>query len=188
MQQNLSFLEDNLFVFLVQKLQNLDETGENNKYKIPRTSHQTHSVLWKDISDIGMEFKCDQCDFKYKSKGKLNRHHAAKHQMKRYPCAQCDAEYTRRDTLLSHVRDKHEGKTIKCNSCDFQTGVYGGSQKMAAHRRVEHGEQSLKCGMCEFETYYAPKLGYHKKRVHNGSEKKDLIATNVIIVVTIGMI
>ena len=119
-----------------------------------------------------MEFKCDQCDFKYKSKDKLNRHHAAKHQMKRYPCAQCDAEYTRRDALLSHVRDKHEGKTIKCNSCDFQTGVYGGSQKMAAHRRVEHGEQSLKCGMCEFETYYAPKLCYHKKRVHNGSEKK----------------
>ena len=57
-----------------------------------------------------MEFKCDQCELKYKCKGNLNRHHAAKHQMTRYKCVQCDAEYNRNDTLIMHVRDRHAGE------------------------------------------------------------------------------
>ena len=115
-----------------------------------------------------MEFKCDKCDLKYKNKGGLSRHHAAKHQnlMRRYFCAQCDADYTNTSSLLVHVQDKHEGKTLKCQSCDFQTGVFNFQQKIAAHRRLKHGEQKLKCSMCEFETYHTSTLWSHKKIVH----------------------
>ena len=130
-----------------------------------------------------MEFKCDQCDLKYKSKNKLNHHHAAKHQMIRYKCEQCDLKYTQTQGLHMHVRDKHNGEKLSCDSCDFQTGVASGKQQMAAHRRLKHGEQKLKCGMCDFETYHASMLWDHKKRIHDGTEKKGLIATNVIIAV-----
>ena len=113
-----------------------------------------------------MEFKCDQCDLKYKSKNKLNQHHAAKHQMICYKCEQCDLKYTQTQGLHMHVRDKHNGEKLSCDSCDFQTGVASGKQQMAAHRRLKHGEQKLKCGMCDFETYHASMLCDHKKRIH----------------------
>ena len=109
-----------------------------------------------------MSFKCDQCDLKYVNKANLNRHNAAKHQMKLYLCSQCDADYTRRGSLHIHMRDKHEGEKLKCNTCDFETGLANGNQNMAAHRRLKHGEQSLKCGMCEFETHSALTLWDHK--------------------------
>ena len=124
------------------------------------------------LSDFGMNFKCDQCDLKYANKLNLNRHNAAKHQMIRYSCTQCNAEYTLRGSLHIHIRDKHKGEKLKCNTCDFQTGVTNGNQNMAAHRRLKHGEQSLKCGMCEFETHSASTLWDHKKRVHDGYEKR----------------
>ena len=43
---------------------------------------------------------------------------------------------------------------------------------MAAHRRLKHGEQNLKCGMCQFETYDTSMLRDHKKRIHDGDEKR----------------
>ena len=78
-----------------------------------------------------MEFKCDQCDLKYKRADALKQHNAAKHKMKRYKCDQCDAEYTFTHRLRMHVRDKHEGEKLNCDSCDFQTGIEYGKQKMS---------------------------------------------------------
>ena len=91
-----------------------------------------HKIPWsiQYISDKVMEFKCDQCDLKYKNTGRLNRHHNAKHKMIRYICDKCDAHYNSNYGLHQHKREKHEGKTLKCARCDFHTGVFNGIHKI----------------------------------------------------------
>ena len=134
-----------------------------------------------------MEFKCDQCELKYKCKDGLNKHHARKHQMIRFQCVQCDTKYATTQALQNHVRDKHTGEKLKCDSCDFETGVANGKTAIVSHKRLKHGERKLECGLCEYiklaNLQYCGIIG----NVTTAEMKNHTIAINVITVVALDL-
>ena len=62
---------------------------------------QKHSLL-SHIKSVheGVNYFCDQCDFKAAERGKLLRHIKSKHEGVKYPCDQCGFKAMRKDSLL----------------------------------------------------------------------------------------
>ena len=57
----------------------------------------------------GVNYPCDQCDFKETCRAALLRHTNSKHKGIIYPCDQCDFIATWRTILLTHIKSKYEG-------------------------------------------------------------------------------
>ena len=60
----------------------------------------------------GLQYPCDQCDYKATLKWTLLGHLKSKHEGIKYPCDQCDFKATHKGTLKSHMKSIHEGVNL----------------------------------------------------------------------------
>ena len=58
-------------------------------------------------------YKCNLCDFKFKTKGQMKTHFSKIHEGKRLHCSICGKDFYRKQELLKHVESVHEKKK-KC--------------------------------------------------------------------------
>ena len=63
----------------------------------------------------GVNFPCDQCDYKATRKGHLLNHRKSRHEGVKFPCDQCDYKATERVNLLHHIRSIHAGVKFPCD-------------------------------------------------------------------------
>ena len=73
------------------------------------------------------EFKCEECDYKVKSKSHLSTH--IKNHRISIQCDMCETKFGRKDMLMKHMRtchveeskiEKTRSKQFNCNDCSFQ--------------------------------------------------------------------
>ena len=72
-----------------------------------------------------MEFACDQCENKSKTKRQLIIHHRSMHMGKKHPCGECDYQATRKSSLITHQHSVNMGKRYPCAECNFQAAQKG---------------------------------------------------------------
>ena len=64
----------------------------------------------------GINYICDQCEYKGESKGKLYLHKEIKHDRAHFYCDKCNYSYSNNSNLLIHKRTNHEGVVFEIAS------------------------------------------------------------------------
>ena len=69
--------------------------------------------------EVDTSFKCDMCNYFFKTKQKLKRHIEIMHEgKKQFNCNICDANFSTKQSLKGHIVSVHEGKKpYKCQIC-----------------------------------------------------------------------
>ena len=73
----------------------------------------------------GVNFPCDQCDYKATEKRSLSRHTKSIHEGVKFPCDQCDFKSTQRGDLLRHIKSRHY-------TCFWKVSYHGQSEELYA--------------------------------------------------------
>ena len=107
-------------------------------------------------------YRCNLCDYKGESNGKL-RHHVLIHSEPSFKCGQCDYKGKGPHNLKQHMK-KHEGPKYFCSHCDYKTYDLA---NFGVHKTVKHGTEVLQCGVCKFETKSKRALRQHKQKAEH---------------------
>jgi len=81
----------------------------------------------------GVNYPCDQCDYKGTSKYHLNRHTQSIHEGKRHPCDKCDKDYNDASALNYHKKVVHDGIRKQCDMCGKK---FRGQNNLRAHIKI----------------------------------------------------
>ena len=134
--------------------------------------------------NIKYNFFCNDCEFKAKNVGVMERHKKAKHldpnAKHLFPCAKCNFLAPTSGHLEQHKEDAHNGDEllkeakIACEKCDYVTPKI---MHLIRHKRSIHKETIDKndpldyiCTLCEHSTKDYTKLKGHFKAKHKGEE------------------
>jgi KRAB domain-containing zinc finger protein len=102
-----------------------------------------------------------ECEFTSKN---LRQHINFKHKGINFPCEQCDYKAAGKDMLRSHIQQQHDKSTIfKCDQCEHTTVNHGNLQK---HILYIHCPNRLNCQHCEFKTITKGMLAGHMLKMH----------------------
>ena len=86
------------------------------------------------------QFKCDQCDSKFKYKCDLSVHFRTHHSenMKFHQCFKCDLKFTILSNLRRHTADVHDNVKVECNQCGVKFPKHNLKRHMSqcTHRMV----------------------------------------------------
>ena len=61
------------------------------------------------------DFRCDECDYNFKTKGTLKIHVQSFHEKLRHSCNQCDKQFTQTAGLKKHKQAVHENVKYPCS-------------------------------------------------------------------------
>ena len=111
------------------------------------------------------QYKCFSCDFKGRSKQKLDEHTIVKHEKdpQLHKCSMCDKTFILQRYLKVHERT-HQQNKIKCDKCDMQ---YKGKSQLLVHIKNVHEGVRYNCESCDYETTQQGHLNAHVKRIHD---------------------
>jgi len=113
-------------------------------------------------------FPCNLCDFRSKSKGKLNSHKRVKHSMnpKTYDCTFCDKTFLYSNVLKVHFRTHTKEMPYPCEQCEK---AFVSEAILNAHVQIVHlGEKRYKCSHCSKVYSYSTDLARHLSLSHQG--------------------
>ena len=80
-------------------------------------------------------YKCNLCDFKFKTKGQMKTHFSKIHEGKRFHCSICGKDFLRNQELVKHVESVHEKKNhVKC----FCGKLFSNKEYLRAHMLSKH--------------------------------------------------
>ena len=82
-------------------------------------------------------FKCDQCEFSFRTRDNLIRHIVTHTGEKPYQCDICNNRFTTKYQLITHIR-RHTGeKPFKCDEdeCDYASASQG---NLIRHKKTKH--------------------------------------------------
>ena len=72
----------------------------------------------------GVQYSCDQCDYKETQKSHLQQRVKSFHEKVKYSCELCEYEATQKLTLKIHVESLHEGVRYSCKRGRTGSGVF----------------------------------------------------------------
>ncbi|XP_055615228.1 uncharacterized protein LOC129761528 [Toxorhynchites rutilus septentrionalis] len=124
-----------------------------------KTTRDRHEVLCH--GEDGYLFQCDQCDRKFKQKGKYECHYAVKHKSQELPCSICGKLLPHKSILKSHMRTHI--KNYECNVCGK---VLQKRWTLKIHMRVHTKEKPYQCELCEQRFMLKVQLKTHLLKVH----------------------
>ena len=93
-------------------------------------------------------FKCDQCDFTCKAKGKkqgymiIYQHISSKHEGLIYTCESCEYKSEYKANFEQHKRAMHSAKVFNCTQCDYVSSI---KRAMTKHTQNVHFEKKFQC-------------------------------------------
>ena len=74
----------------------------------------------KPEHDQSLNYQCDKCDKKIKTRSDLRRHERSLHFNEEYQCSKCGSKFSRKDNMKTHIRIAHSDPDNKfqCKVCD----------------------------------------------------------------------
>ena len=100
-------LETGIKESIVEKEENIDKS---NPSAIKSNIIANDSIKAFPIADVDQQSKqCPECGKEFTENRAMKRHHKSFHQGINYSCEQCDYKSKRKDKLTEHIKSKHEG-------------------------------------------------------------------------------
>ena len=90
------------------------------------------------VHKMGVEMKCNQCDYKTVNKQHLKVHKESIHQGITYPCSLCGYLGTIKQSLKEHERSKHGLWKLNCDLCDE---TFSERLPLRDHMKTVHGTE-----------------------------------------------
>ena len=118
------------------------------------------------LPECQKKFKCDLCEIRFWTKGRLTSHIKKAHSDKRYYCNMCPASYKRNSQLLHHKMKKHTGQfRFTCDIC----GAGAVSQQHLNRHKESH--ENIHCPVCNKKFALRSSLREHMKNQHGKKER-----------------
>ena len=119
----------------------------------------------KPEPDQSLNYQCDKCDNKFKTRSDLRRHERSLHYKEEYQCSKCGSKYARKDNMETHIRTAHSDPDNK-----FQCKVCDSTFSKKCHY-LRHCNMSLKmkreCEICSDVFCSLKQVQQHKKKQHS---------------------
>ena len=155
-----------------------------------RANHSDKGKLSNTITDtngiVDSRHQCNQCSYKAKDLGNLERHTDSLHDGIKYVCDVCDYQAKSPKTIRYHRQLKHQLKDhkfdekeylmsgnppklmnelYKCNECGFAFKTTDG---LMFHSRKNHEDARYSCDQCEYKTLDRRHIERHQDAKHKG--------------------
>ena len=119
----------------------------------------------KPEPDQSLNYQCDKCDKKFKTRSDLRRHERSLHFNEEYQCSKCGSKFSRKDNMETHIRIAHSDPDNK-----FQFKVCDSTFSKRCHY-LRHCKMSLKmkreCEICSDVFCSLKQVQQHKKKQHS---------------------
>jgi len=126
---------------------------------------ETRTLLWthkRNHTKIEKPWKCDQCDYRCKTKTNLI-HHKRTHSEKIFKCHLCDYKSHAKFSLTEHIATHNSEKPFKCDKCVFAAYT---QNRLDFHMKSIHLPKGFKCDLCDYETSSNQMLKVHRMQNH----------------------
>ena len=128
-------------------------------------TQQSHLITQQQTLHEGMQYSCDQCDYKSTHKSSLRRHQQSQHVGVRYDCDQCEYKATTQSDLRRHQQTQHDGMQNRCDKCEYKATTHG---NLRTHQKSHHEGVKYRCDQCDYTTAHRSDLRNHQKCKHEG--------------------
>ena len=150
------------------------EKSDNKIKESTNIDTSTNDTLLMSKNEL---LNCKLCNHSFRTKGNLDNHFAAVHELKKpFECKICKKTLSRKDKLKDHILTVHETlKLFQCSICDHKTMTKGAmkSHTNSIHKGldieiIDLRDKKYKCYNCDFKTGVKRDLNKHICKVHEG--------------------
>ena len=145
-------------------------TPQKSKYEnIRYHCDQEYTHKSKYIAHIkgkhgGVNYACNQCDFKTSHENNMRNHITSIH-VPKYACNQCVYYADHKSNLSNHIKSKHEGVNYACDICSYEAVTKG---NLKIHIKSIHKGGKYSCNQCDFKASLSYSVILHRKAKHEG--------------------
>ena len=133
-----------------------------NKYKL--TQHMLRQHLEGYV--IPIQFRCEECDRGFHTRGTYDAHLRRHRNEKPYQCAICGLAFVSVPSLNSHRR-RHLEKPFECNACGRK---FLKEHQLYEHKLTHSGLKAFECQICQ-KTFASKKVLGNHKRLHDAEKR-----------------
>lgn len=158
---------------LIQKLDIVSETSEENKYRVKKfvcnhcKYNTDENLLQKHMctsdSNPGKVFACDHCEYSTDTKSYLKKHLSHDgNRDKSFACNHCIYRSVRKDDLKKHLltHESNRHKPFVCDHCEFRTHNLSHLNTHLLTHDSNH-DKPFVCKYCKYRTLHKLHLNAH---------------------------
>ncbi|XP_055311604.1 zinc finger protein 25-like [Sitodiplosis mosellana] len=154
-----------------------------------KTSIKTHLLQHTQQFD----YVCDQCGWKFRTKGNLSNHLVTTHgNIRPFSCKQCDKRFKTKAQMEKHFKRHDDSKPVECNickkrfrntsnlnvhmrshndifpyACKYCEKKFRYTGSLKTHERTHTSEKPYVCNHCDYKSTNWPNLNKHSLQVHS---------------------